>query len=76
MQPDSPLFSVIYPLTPVLVTAGVSTCSASERILLLLYYLNSSAYLAMTLAVYNFFRAISGRLEPGVGRHRADHRCP
>ena len=50
-------FSVIYPLlTPVLVTAGVlNLLGIWNEFLLPLYYLNSSAYWPMTLAVYNFF---------------------
>jgi hypothetical protein len=50
-------FSVIYPLlTPVLVTAGVlNLLGIWNEFLLPLYYLNSSGYWPMTLAVYNFF---------------------
>ncbi|MCB0045527.1 MAG: carbohydrate ABC transporter permease [Caldilineaceae bacterium] len=50
-------FSVIYPLlTPVLVTAGIlNLLGIWNEFLLPLYYLNSSDYWPMTLAVYNFF---------------------
>ena len=50
-------FSVIYPLlTPVLVTAGIlNLLGIWNEFLLPLYYLNSSTYWPMTLAVYNFF---------------------
>lgn len=50
-------FSIIYPLlTPVLVTAGVlNLLGIWNEFLLPLYFLNSSAYWPMTLAVYNFF---------------------
>jgi raffinose/stachyose/melibiose transport system permease protein len=50
-------FSIIYPLlTPVLVTAGIlNLLGIWNEFLLPLYYLNSSAYWPMTLAVYNFF---------------------
>lgn len=50
-------FSVIYPLlTPVLVTAAVlNFLGVWSEFLMPLYYLNSSTYWPMTLAVYNFF---------------------
>ena len=50
-------FSVILPLlAPVIVTAGVlNFVGIWNDFLLPLYYLNSSAYWPMTLAVYNFF---------------------
>ncbi|MCB9423431.1 MAG: carbohydrate ABC transporter permease [Ardenticatenaceae bacterium] len=50
-------FSVIYPLlTPVLVTSAVlNFLGIWNEFLMPLYYLNSSKYWPMTLAVYNFF---------------------
>ena len=49
--------SVIYPLlTPVLVTSGVlNFLGVWNDFIMPLYYLNSSDYWPMTLAVYNFF---------------------
>jgi raffinose/stachyose/melibiose transport system permease protein len=50
-------FFIIYPLlTPVLVTSAVlNILGIWNEFLMPLYYLNSSAYWPMTLAVYNFF---------------------
>jgi raffinose/stachyose/melibiose transport system permease protein len=49
--------SVIFPLlTPVMVTAGVlNFLGIWNEFILPLYFLNSSTYWPMTLAVYNFF---------------------
>jgi raffinose/stachyose/melibiose transport system permease protein len=60
MDGCSPLrlfFSIIYPLlTPVLVTSAVlNILGIWNEFLIPLYFLNSSAYWPMTLAVYNFF---------------------
>ena len=50
-------FRIIYPLlSPVLITAGVlNILGIWNEFLFPLYYLNSSKYWPMTLAVYNFF---------------------
>jgi len=56
-SPPRLFFSVIYPLlTPVLVTSAVlNFLGIWNEFLMPLYYLNSSTYWPMTLAVYNFF---------------------
>lgn len=56
-SPTRLFFSVIYPLlTPVLVTSAVlNILGIWNEFLVPLYYLNSSTYWPMTLAVYNFF---------------------
>ena len=56
-SPTRLFFSIIYPLlTPVLVTSAVlNILGIWNEFLVPLYYLNSSTYWPMTLAVYNFF---------------------
>jgi raffinose/stachyose/melibiose transport system permease protein len=56
-SPPRLFFSVIFPLlTPVLVTSAVlNFLGIWNEFLMPLYFLNSSTYWPMTLAVYNFF---------------------